>query len=89
MAWHMGNPLSQTIFTSLYVDQLLWPEPRSLEEARFDRDREGYRDTLLDVVLRPYCLGLIKTCDLVHRRISTETYYEVCDIVQEYISSQS
>ncbi|MCJ1483161.1 hypothetical protein MMC06_003328 [Schaereria dolodes] len=81
MAWHMGNPLSQTIFTSLYVDQLLWPEPRSLEEARFDRDREGYRDTLLDVVLRPYCLGLIKTCDLVHRRISTETYYEEEDFV--------
>lgn len=79
MAWHMGHPLSQSLFTSLYLDRLLWPEPKTLERARFDRDWEpGPGNEMLHVVLRAYCLGLIKTCDYVHRRISTEHYYEVC-----------
>lgn len=73
----MGHPLSQTLFTSLYIDQLLWPEPKTLEQARFDRGEVPQGNKLLHVVLRAYCLGLIKTCDFVHRRISKEHYYEV------------
>lgn len=77
MAWHMGSPLSQSLFTSLHLDRLLWPEPKTLEQARFDRDRVPQGHQLLHLVLRASCLGVIKTCDFVYRKISTEHYYEV------------
>ena len=85
MAWHMGFPLSQSLFTSLYINRLLWPEPKTLRDAHFDKDRgvehrsrtRGAIHELLHTVLRAYCLGVIKTCDFVHRRITTELYYEV------------
>ena len=78
MAWHMGISLSQCLFTSHYIDRLLWPQPKSLTEACFDRGREpDENNQMLHVVLRAYCLGLIKTCDFVHLRLSTERLYEV------------
>ena len=81
MAWHMGNPLSQTLFTSLYIDRLLWPEPKTVEHASFTGIENGTEESmeqdLLNRVLRSYCLALIKTCDMVHEKISRETYYEV------------
>lgn len=78
MAWHMGNPLSQTLFTSFYLDHLLWPEPKSLEEAKFDRDKPNSSEKgLVDLVLRAYCLALLKSCNFVHQTISKEHYYEV------------
>lgn len=82
MAWHMGFPLSQCLFTSFYIDRLLWPEPKALDEAQFYRsETSGGFDTfgnkLLHLVLRAYCLGLIKTCDYVHRRIVSERHYDV------------
>lgn len=78
MAWHMGYPLSQTLFTSLYIDRLLWPEPKELDEARFDRHSSTKSEEgLLHLVLRSYCLALIKTCDGVAERIAGEHYYEV------------
>lgn len=79
MAWHKGYPLSQTLFTSLYIDRLLWPEPKTLAEASFDRDTSSAgTKSLLHAVLRPWCLGIIKTCDFVYKKISSEHYYEVC-----------
>ena len=78
MAWHMGRPLSQTLYTSYYLDRLLWPEPETLDQACFDRDhRHDSKHPLLHLVLRAYCLALLKTCDLVHRRISAAQFYEV------------
>lgn len=77
MAWHMGYPLSQTLFTSLYIERLLWPTPKTLDEARFDRDDPANSQSVLHEVLRPFCLGLIKTCDFVHAKIGAEHYYEV------------
>ncbi|KAL9005096.1 MAG: hypothetical protein Q9188_002116 [Gyalolechia gomerana] len=56
MAWHMGHPLSTSIFTSYHIDRLLWPEPKKLEDARFDRS--GGADPgngMLHIVLRAYC----------------------------------
>ena len=79
MAWHRGSPLSQSLFTSLYLDKLLWPVSRTLRDAQF-----GFSDgapqpggELLHVVLRAYCLATIKCCDHVHRQIGLESYYEV------------
>ncbi len=78
MAWHMGYPLSQSLFTSIYIDRLLSPEPKTLDDARFKRDRTPTQENkLLHTVLRAFCLGLIKTCDFVHCRINTERFYEV------------
>lgn len=75
MAWHMGHPLSQTLFTSIYLDKLLYPAPRNIEDARFDR--VSSESPLISLVLRAYCLALVKACDLVHSRIVTEYYFEV------------
>lgn len=34
---------------------------------------------MVRLVLRAYCLALVKACDFVHARIATEYYYEVSD----------
>ncbi|KAF1918038.1 amino-acid N-acetyltransferas-like protein subunit Mak10 [Ampelomyces quisqualis] len=78
MAWHSGYPLSQTLFTSVYIDKLLWPETRILEQAQF------YRGDLVDAqrpgpllqVLRAYCLALIRGCDFVIAKITGRDYFE-------------
>lgn len=82
MAWHMGYPLSQTIFTSLYIDRLLMPTPTSLEETYFDRsDSRLQKEPLTLQILRAYCLGLIKTCWFVNSRVRSEHFYEEEDFV--------
>ncbi|KAA8650465.1 hypothetical protein EYZ11_000815 [Aspergillus tanneri] len=86
MAWHMGHPLSQTLFTSIYLDKLLWPVPKSLEEASFDRHnaaREKGESDMVHLVLRAYCLALVKCCDFVHSRVTAEYYYEEEDFVTQ------
>ncbi|CAG8947808.1 unnamed protein product [Penicillium salamii] len=79
VAWHKGHPLSQTLFTSIYLDRLLWPVPKTIEDARFDR--EPSESPLVGLVLRAYCLALVKACDIVHARVATEYYYEEEDFV--------
>ncbi|GLI79937.1 N-alpha-acetyltransferase, non-catalitic subunit [Penicillium ochrochloron] len=81
MAWHMGHPLSQTLFTSIYIDKLLWPVPRTIEDARFDRVPSEY--PLVGLVLRTYCLALVKACDFVHARVASEYFYEEEDFVTQ------
>ncbi|KAL4944560.1 hypothetical protein BDV06DRAFT_220186 [Aspergillus oleicola] len=79
MAWHMGHPLSQTLFTSIYIDKLLWPTPQNYNDAHFGRGEllKGKNlPELVHHVLRAYCLGLVKCCDLVHARVISEFYYE-------------
>ncbi|KAL4958539.1 Mak10 subunit, NatC N-terminal acetyltransferase-domain-containing protein [Aspergillus filifer] len=86
MAWHMGHPLSQTLFTSIYLDKLLWPTPQNYDDAHFGRGEstnEKNLPELVHLVLRAYCLGLVKCCDLVHARVVSEFYYE-----EEDFSSQ-
>lgn len=81
MAWHMGHPLSQTLFTSIYLDKLLWPVPNTIEEIQFDRGNPADgRLPLVNLVLRAYCLALVKACDFVHARVVSEHYYEVCTL---------
>ena len=67
------------MFTSLYIDKLLWPEPKRCDDANFSRDQhvDAQGNPYLHIVLRAYCMGLIKTCHFVHSRINIETYYEV------------
>lgn len=74
MAWHMGHPLSQTIFTSLYIDRLLTSKKTNMEDIHFG-NVTGEPVTLR--VLRAYCLGLIMTCSHVNNRVKSEHFYEV------------
>ncbi|KAF7587158.1 hypothetical protein BBP40_007666 [Aspergillus hancockii] len=86
MAWHMGHPLSQTLFTSLYLDKLLWPVPKTIEEAHFCRpgsSRNREEPGMVHLVLRAYCLALLKCCDFVHARVTNEYYYEEEDFVTQ------
>lgn len=78
MAWHSGYPLSQTLFTSVYIDKLLWPETKILEQAQFYRSdvSDNERPGPLLQVLRAYCLALIKGCDFVIGKVTGRDYYE-------------
>ncbi|KAJ9665442.1 N-alpha-acetyltransferase, non-catalitic subunit [Coniosporium apollinis] len=76
MVWHEGYPLSQNLFTSVHLDRLLWPEPRILEEARFDRGRPASPMAVMNQILRAYCLALIKCCDRVIQTVTSRDYYE-------------
>jgi hypothetical protein len=79
VAWHMGYPLSQTLFTSIYIERLLWPEPKRLADATFWRDAAdtGVESSVLRNVFQPYCVGLVKCCDLVLSMVTSQHYYEV------------
>ncbi|KAL9047417.1 MAG: hypothetical protein Q9214_000008 [Letrouitia sp. 1 TL-2023] len=82
MAWHMGYPLLQSLFTSLHIDQLLWPVPKTLEDSLSDRSKKVRTETQpLSSVLRAYTIALIKTCGYVHSKIISEHYYEEEDFV--------
>ena len=78
MSWHLGYPLSQTLFTSVYIEALLMPKAPSLDEAQFVRQKDATTEQqpMLEV-LRAYCLGLLKACGHVNERIRSEHYYEV------------
>ena len=76
----MGHPLSQTLFTSVYLNKLLWPVPKTIEDANFGSEKfseAGDSSPLVHLVLRSYCLALIKACDFVYARVTAEYYYEV------------
>ena len=75
----MGYPLSQTLFTSIHLERLLWPEPKRLSDACFSRSSSfiSRSPSLLLDVFQPYCIGLIKCCDLVLSMITSQHYYEV------------
>ncbi|PGH18870.1 hypothetical protein AJ79_00286 [Helicocarpus griseus UAMH5409] len=95
VAWHSGHPLSQTLFTSIYLDRLLWPVPKTLEEATFDRKTNndgkkeggssgnGRWDELVSLILRAYCLALVKSCDRVIAKVSSEYFHEEEDFVTQ------
>ncbi|KAG6005333.1 hypothetical protein E4U21_000248 [Claviceps maximensis] len=83
MSWHVGYPLSQTIFTSVYVEALLMIEPASTKQAHFVRnqDTEVVNDQPMLEVLRAYILGMLKACGYVNERIKAEHFYEEEDFV--------
>ncbi|CZT12070.1 probable MAK10 Glucose-repressible protein [Rhynchosporium graminicola] len=81
MAWHMGHPLAQTIFTSLYIDKILSSCPLDIDHTFFDCGESYTEETYSMQVLRAYCLGLIKTCLFVNNRVKSEHTYEEEDFV--------
>ncbi|KND94563.1 N-alpha-acetyltransferase 35, NatC auxiliary subunit [Tolypocladium ophioglossoides CBS 100239] len=82
MSWHLGYPLSQTVFTSVYVEALSMPNPLSIHDAKFIRhgNNAANQQPMLQV-LRAYCLGMLKACGYVNERIKSEHFYEEEDFV--------
>ncbi|KAK4122570.1 hypothetical protein N657DRAFT_598153 [Parathielavia appendiculata] len=82
IAWHLGYPLSQTLFTSVYIEHMLQPTPMTVQDADFIRNRppQSQRDPMHGV-LRAYCLGLLKSSCYVNERIKQEHSYEEEDFV--------
>jgi len=76
MAWHQGYPLSQTIFTSHYVDKIINSAGVDIATARFRINNPSSKDYLVDLALHAYCLSLIKSCDLVIQKITSTHFYE-------------
>ncbi|KAK6384945.1 N-alpha-acetyltransferase, non-catalitic subunit [Exophiala oligosperma] len=89
VAWHKGHPLSQTLFTSLHIERLLWPEPKRLADARFFREHSPAipSSSLLENVFRPFCLGMIKACDLVLEMVMGSHYYEEEDFATQIFNT--
>ncbi|KAK3944495.1 N-alpha-acetyltransferase 35, NatC auxiliary subunit [Diplogelasinospora grovesii] len=85
MAWHLGYPLSQTLFTNVYIEAMQMPSPTTIQEAHFirsdDNQGDGAAQNPMFTVLRAYCLGLLKACWYVNERIKSEHYYEEEDFV--------
>ncbi|KAK0836795.1 N-alpha-acetyltransferase, non-catalitic subunit [Friedmanniomyces endolithicus] len=82
--WHDGYPLSQTIFTSLHVDRLLSPDNRAPYQLSYDDTALLVTTTeqrLVHVVLRAYCIALVKSCALVLHTIHSQNFYEEEDFV--------
>lgn len=76
MAWHQGYPLSQTLLTSIHIDRLLWPEPKTLDEAQLFRSEGSGKHSPLHELLRAYCIALIRCSDLVIQRVTSRDYFE-------------
>ncbi|KAK5136438.1 hypothetical protein LTR08_003083 [Meristemomyces frigidus] len=84
-AWHDGYPLSQTIFTSLHVDRLLSPDNNAPYTFHYGLDEPTATSTaekkVVHVVLRAYCLALIKCSQLVLQTVQSQNFYEEEDFV--------
>ncbi|KAJ2907142.1 hypothetical protein MKZ38_007657 [Zalerion maritima] len=76
MAWHLGYPLSQTVFTSVYIDSIT-KAPVTVQDLAERGEKQGP----LLLGLWAYCLALIKTCFWVNETIRNEAYYEEEDFV--------
>ncbi|KAK0946508.1 N-alpha-acetyltransferase, non-catalitic subunit [Friedmanniomyces endolithicus] len=82
--WHDGYPLSQTIFTSLHVDRLLSPDnrpPYQLSYGDMTLRIMTVEEQLVHIVLRAYCVALVKSCALVLHTIQSQNFYEEEDFV--------
>ncbi|KAK5702783.1 N-alpha-acetyltransferase, non-catalitic subunit [Elasticomyces elasticus] len=84
IVWHDGYPLSQTIYTSLHVDRLLSPDNKAPYTFSFGDTTDKYDKTeerLVHVVLRAFCVALVKSCALVLHTIQSQNFYEEEDFV--------
>lgn len=77
MAWHMGHPLSQTLFTSLYIDKILTLKLQNVEDLSSPANSPSLTEPLTLRVLIAYCISVIKTCWHINERVKSEHFYEV------------
>nr|POF11455.1 n-alpha-acetyltransferase 35, natc auxiliary subunit [Quercus suber] len=77
--WHEGYPLSQTVFSSLYVDRLLNPDnayPYTFNISGISQSEQSTDIYLIHKVLRAFCIGQIKSCQLALYTIQSQSFYE-------------
>ncbi|KAF2219313.1 Mak10 subunit, NatC N-terminal acetyltransferase-domain-containing protein, partial [Elsinoe ampelina] len=87
MAWHEGSPLSQTLFTSLHLYNILSTNHVPLEKMEFHSTSSLNRpQPLVTSILRAYCLGLAKCLDSVILEITSEHFYEEEDFISATFS---
>lgn len=62
----------------------MMPAPNKIEDAYFTRigGDAAHTDPML-LILRAYCLGLLKACWYVNERIKFEHYYEVREFTSQ------
>lgn len=78
VSWQQGYPLSQTLFTSIHLDKILWPDPKNLTDAHFIRSADATVNAAWShEFLRAYCLGVVKCVDLILSMVTSQHYYEV------------
>lgn len=77
MAWHMGHPLSQTLFTSLYIDKILTLNIHKVEDLSSPANSPTLAEPLILRVLVAYCIAVIRTCWHVNEQVKSEHFYEV------------
>lgn len=83
-AWLQGWPLSQTLFTSLHIDNLLSQDRPTGALPMFPLQRSSeVPSSLVQIVLRAYCIGVVKSCDMVIELIASQHYYEEEDFVTQ------
>ncbi|KAI9718854.1 MAG: hypothetical protein M1828_006543 [Chrysothrix sp. TS-e1954] len=86
-AWHQGYPLSQTLFTSLHIDHLLTqkraPNVLPTFTARCDDEAAPIEVKFLETVLQAYCIGIVKSCDIVLEMVTAQNYYEEEDLTTQ------
>lgn len=72
MAWHEGYPLAQTLFSSHYIDVLLSLEAKTIDQIHFCKSgkNNAWSAPLLHVVLRAYCIAVVKCCDYALEEIN-------------------
>ncbi|KAF2207771.1 hypothetical protein CERZMDRAFT_71287 [Cercospora zeae-maydis SCOH1-5] len=77
MLFHQGYPLSQNVFTSLHIFRLVDPG----NAYPYHLTSTTAKTSLTRKILRTYCLGVIKSCQLVLECIQAQTYFEEEDFV--------
>lgn len=80
MSLHEGYPLSQNLFTSLHIFRLISPDNDFPYHFYYDTYRD-VEDHLVHTVLRAYCIGVVKCCQLSLQLIQDHTFYEEEDFV--------
>lgn len=80
MSLHDGYPLSQNLFTSLHLFRLISPDNEYPYNFYYD-EQSNVKNSLVHLVLRAYCIGVLKCCQLALQLIQDHTFYEEEDFV--------
>lgn len=77
-AWLDGFPLAQTLFSCLYIDHLLGQDRKEKSLPKFRPTLPTMKDPgdLVQLVLRAFCIGMIKCCDVAIEMVQSQTYFE-------------
>lgn len=86
MSFHEGYPLSQNLFTSLHIFRLISPDNRHPHyfniNGPFEMAPEATaKQHLVHILLRAYCIAVIKCVQLTLFTIQSQTFYEEEDFV--------